>query len=122
MKTRIASFVFLLMTTALAHVAFAQEEWEEGGEIEGVEIEIVKERQITMPRADRNFEKIPPRPAEPLKPAMNYDFKAMTFAAPELKIDVRPLRVKQEDLSKIYSGYVSAGYGNYNSPYLEGSF
>ena len=28
------------------------------GEIENVEIEIVKEREITLPTADRNFEKI----------------------------------------------------------------
>jgi len=114
-------FVFLIALAGLP-AAYAQKEWEEGGEIESVEIEIVKERQITLPRADRNFEKIPPPPAGPVKPAMVYDFKSLNFTAPEFKVEVRPLRVKQEELSKIYSGYVSAGFGNYNSPYAEGSF
>jgi hypothetical protein len=121
MSRLLRSFILITIMTAVIQVAFGQKEWEEGGEIESVEIEIVKERQITLPRADRNFEKIPPRPAEP-RPVMTYDFKAMGFTAPELKVDVRPLRVKQEEMSKIYSGYASAGFGNYNSPYLEGSF
>ena len=38
-----------------------QREWTEGGELENVEIEIVKEREITLPPANRNFEKVPPR-------------------------------------------------------------
>src|SRR5689334_10768997 len=105
----------------LASNAYGQE-WEPGGEIQSVEIEIVKEKQITLPHADRNFEKIAPRPAEPLKPAMTYDFQPFTFTAPEYSLEVKPLRVKQEELSKIYQGYVSGGLGNYNSPYLEGSY
>ncbi|MCA6414982.1 MAG: hypothetical protein IM589_04650, partial [Cytophagales bacterium] len=30
------------------------------GEIEKVEIQIVKDKQIVLPRVDRNFEKVPP--------------------------------------------------------------
>jgi hypothetical protein len=105
-----------------ASATVSAQEWEESGEIESVEIEIVKEKQISMPRASRNFEKIPPRPADPLKPAMSYDFMPFTYTAPEYSMDVKPLRVKQEELSKIYAGYISAGVGNYSSPYLEGSY
>jgi hypothetical protein len=94
---------------------------EEGGEIENVEIEIVKEKQITMPKANRNFEKIPPRPADPLAPSMTYDFKTLNFQAPDYNPVVKPLRLKDETLSKIYGNYVSVGYGNYNSPFLRGS-
>jgi hypothetical protein len=101
-------------------VVYAQEE-KEGGEIENVEIEIVKEKQITMPRANRNFEKVPPRPADPLAPTMTYDFKTLNFQAPDYSPVVKPLRLKDETLSKIYGNYVSAGYGNYNSPFLRGS-
>src|SRR5205085_4082165 len=107
---------------AAAELHAQQQEWEEGGEIESVEIEIVKEKQISLPRASRNFEKIPPRPADPLKPAMTFDFRSFSFAAPDYVADLKPLRVKQEDQSKIYAGYLSAGLGNYNSPYLEGSY
>lgn len=99
--------------------AFSQEpQWEESGEIESVEIEIVKERQITLPRANRNFEKIAPRPAEPIKPEIRYDTKGLRFEAPDFVPVIKPLRLKQEELSKIYGGYVSAGFGNYNAPFL----
>jgi hypothetical protein len=99
-------------------VAFAQEE---GGEIENVEIEIVKDKQITLPRASRNFEKVPPRPADTQTPAMTYDFKTMRFESPDYNPSVKPLKLKDEPLSKIYGNYVSAGFGNYNSPFFRGS-
>ena len=37
------------------------EKWEEGeGGIKNVEIQIVKNREIKLPAASRNFEKVPP--------------------------------------------------------------
>lgn len=101
----------------------AQGEWEkEGeGEIKDVEIEIVKDRQIVLPRASRNFDKVPPRPYQPIEPAITYSFKNLSFTAPDFKPVVRPLKLKQEELSKIYGNYLSAGVGNYSSFFVEGS-
>jgi hypothetical protein len=84
-----------------------------------VEIEIVKDRQILLPKANRLFEKIPPRPMDPAKPDLAYSFRAFNFSTPELNPSLRPLRLKQEDPTDAYRGYVSAGYGNYSTPYLE---
>lgn len=106
-----------VLLTVFSTSVWAQEE----GGIEAVEIEIVKEKQITMPKANRNFEKVPPRPADPLAPAMTYDFKSLNFIAPDYNPVVKPLRLKDETLSKIYGNYVSAGFGNYASPFLRGS-
>ncbi len=97
----------------------AQNTWEDG-EIKDVEIEILKDRQITLPKANRLFEKIPPRPAEVLTPAITYDYKVFNFQTPELNPVVRPLKLKQEELSQNYRGYVSAGLGNYASQYFDG--
>jgi hypothetical protein len=109
----------ILLLFACCFSALAQEEkWGEG-EIQSVEIEIVKDRQISLPKANRNFEKIPPRPAEPLKPAMTYDLKNLNFSTPDYNPAIRPLKLKQEELSKIYGNYLSAGLGNYSSPYAE---
>jgi len=116
MKNWLLTFVFIAASTSFI---FAQEEG--GGEIEAVEIEIVKEKQITMPKASRNFEKVPPRPADPLAPSMTYDFKTLNFTAPDYNPVVKPLRLKDETLSKIYGNYVSAGFGNYRSPFLRAS-
>jgi len=99
--------------------AMAQE-WENEGELEDLEIEIIKERQISLPKANRNFEKIPPRPTDPIRSTFQYDFRSFTFQTTPISPTIRPLKLKQADPTKIYTGYVSAGFGNFASPYLEG--
>jgi hypothetical protein len=110
-------YIFLILVFAVSSIQ-AQQEWGDG-EIKAVEIEIIKDRLITLPKANRLFEKIPPRPAEPIKPEITYSFKAFNFTTPELSPIMRPLKLKQEDPTKVYRGFVSGGYGNYASPYLE---
>src|SRR6476661_6544741 len=78
------------------------------GEIEKVEIEIVKNREVSVPQASRNFEKIPPRSVEPIKPEITYEFKNLSFNVPDYNPVIRPLRLKSELISKIYGNYVSA--------------
>lgn len=95
---------------------FAQDQ----GEIQKVEYEIVKDREIKLPQANRNFDKVPPRPVEPIKPEIIYNFKALPFNTPDYNPAIRPMKLKAEPIAKIYGNYVSAGYGNYASPYLEG--
>ncbi|HWA34754.1 MAG TPA: hypothetical protein VG737_11515 [Cyclobacteriaceae bacterium] len=118
------SMMILFVSCTLTALAQEKEPWEKEtgeGEIVDVEIEIVKDRKIVLPRAVRNFEKIPPRPFEPIKPAITYELKNFQFATPSYRPSVRPLKLKQEELSKIYGNYVSGGLGNYGSFYLEGS-
>ena len=110
--------VFGCLLFSISLSSFAQEKWGEG-EIEKVEIEIVKEKQISLPKANRNFEKVPPRPAEPIKPQIVYDFKNLSFTTPEFNPAIRPLRLKAEPIQKIYGNYISAGFGNYISPFLD---
>jgi hypothetical protein len=118
------NLVLVAVLMCVSAIASAQEKekekdkWGEG-EIEKVEIEIVKERQIVLPKANRNFEKIPPRPAEPIKPEISYDFKNINFTATDYNPSIRPLRLQQEQISKLYGNYISGGFGNYVSPLLE---
>jgi hypothetical protein len=112
--------VFLLTLLLLIQEELFAQQPDRSGNLEDVEIEIVKERQITLPPATRNFEKIPPRPAETARPSFLYDFKPFSFQATQINPAIRPLKLKQESASNVYGGYVSAGYGNYASPYLEG--
>jgi hypothetical protein len=114
-------FFLLALVCFLQSSGFAQDDdWQQEGNLEDLEIEIVKERQITLPAANRNFEKVPPRPAETSKPSFLYDFKPFSFQASQINPAVRPLKLKQETASDVYGGYLSAGYGNYATPYLEG--
>jgi hypothetical protein len=112
-------FFTIAMMFVVQFASGQDKNWEEG-ELDDVEIEIVKERQITLPKANRNFEKIPPKPSEPIKSPMKYDFRPFSFQTSQFTPQIRPLKLKQEESSKATGGYVSVGYGNYASPYLEG--
>src|SRR5690606_36378258 len=59
-------------------------------------------------------------PAETNRPSISYDFRPFTFQASQINPAIRPLKLKQEAASDVFGGYLSAGYGNYASPYLEG--
>lgn len=113
--------IIFLLVSLIVTTSWAQEPEKKDlkGELESVEIEIVKERQITLPKANRLFEKIPPRPAEPIKPEITYDFQSFKFSTPEINPTLRPLKLKAEQPGQVNRGYVSAGYGNFASPYLE---
>jgi len=112
--------LFIVLVTGISFASFAQEKWEEGeGGIKNVEIQIVKNREITLPAANRNFEKVPPRPAEPNKPEITYELKTLNFNTPDFNPVIRPLKLKTEPLSKTYGNYVSAGIGNYASGFAE---
>ena len=125
--THHAGFTYMAILFCATVLAFtpakAQEQWEkEGeGEIKDVEIEITKERQLTLSRANRNFEKIPPRPYEPIKPAIHYEFRNLKFSTPNFNPTIRPLRLKQEEISRTYGNFLSGGFGNYSSIFAEGS-
>ena len=122
MKNRIKNYgIFLLSTLIVLSVTESSgQDRDASGDLEDVEIEIVREREITLPPAARNFEKIPPRPAETARPTFNYDFRPFSFQASQINPAIRPLKLKQENPSNVFGGYLSAGYGNYASPYLEG--
>ena len=123
-STPIATFGFPFIAACfLSFQAYGQEGWEKegAGEIKDVQYEIIVNKKITLSRAARNFEKIPPRPFEPIKPAIAYESKNFRFTTPDYKSVIRPLKLKQEELSKVYGNYLSAGFGNYASFFLEGS-
>ncbi len=120
MHTIIRIAILLIAVLLMPGTGFAQDDWGRAGSLEDVEIEIVKERQITLPPANRNFEKIPPRPAETTRPSFSYEFKPFAFDAAQINPAIRPLKLKQQAASNVFGGYLSGGYGNYASPYLEG--
>lgn len=112
--------VFILIFISVMWQVAAQEPVQT--ELAPVEVEIVRERKIVLPEANRLFEKIPPRPAEPVRPEIVYNFRPLEFQTPLVSPAIRPFRVKDEQGSSVHQGFISAGYGNYASPYLEGFY
>ncbi|MFM7195616.1 MAG: hypothetical protein ACKOYP_12670, partial [Bacteroidota bacterium] len=66
----------MLMMMVLAPVAslFAQ--------IPDVEVEIINPLKVTLPFAERNFDKVPVNPPAPVYPPLEYQYKAIPFTAP----------------------------------------
>lgn len=105
----------------LSIVSYGQEGWENNtGEIEDVEVQIIKDREVKLLKANRNFEKINPTFAATDLPKFEYEFQEFNFEIPDLIFKLRPLRIKNEQLQKLYGGYLKAGFGNFGTPYLEG--
>lgn len=114
-----SSGFFILFLFISVAGAYGQETWENESELKDVEIEIVKDREIVLPKASRNFEKIPPTTFQDNQSGMEYFFSTIPLPMPLLDVRMRPLRVKDATLEKTYGNYVRAGIGNYATTYLE---
>ena len=115
-------FLSAILITFIAFSAVAQEPFEKESELEDVEIEIVKDREIVLPKASRNFEKIPPTTFPESSDQLEYFYQTIQFPLPLLDIRMRPLRVREAALDKTYGNYVRGGLGNFATTYLEGYF
>ncbi len=82
---------------------------------------IEKNRKITLPRAVRNFEKIPTLPVTEIEGRQQYQFKRFSYGLSPLEpyfktINFRP----NKPVMTFTPNYVKAGYGNFGTPYFEG--
>ena len=84
-------------------------------QVQDVEVQITNPLKVTLPAAERNFDKIPVKPLEPVYPPLIYGFRSIPFAAPPFKAAVRPLRLREPENEDRREGYASLGYGNYGS-------
>ncbi|GAB5525441.1 MAG: hypothetical protein Roseis2KO_33130 [Roseivirga sp.] len=113
---------FKLTFILLSAVAITQV-YGQGGEgtLEGdPEIIIDKTRKITLPAANRNFEKIPQLPVNPATTEQRYSFKSYNYSLSPLQPTFRAVRLPVTDTQTPITGnYVKAGYGNFGTPYLE---
>ncbi len=114
-------FIFMCFGTL---TAMAQEEdfiKDEGEVVEG-EFMINKELEITLPPAQRIFQKVPPdalndRETEPLQ----YTFKEYNPTIGDIPTNLRVLKLKNERLTTKPGNYLKVGFGNYITPYFEAS-
>ncbi len=119
MKIYIINFIVVFATFSLVSPAIAQDK-KNKGEIEGRQVIIEKNLKITLPEADRNFEKVPP-PADQSADTekLNYDISYVNSSnIPDLNPTLKVLKIKTERPVQLYENYVKLGFGNYLSPYL----
>ncbi|NJN27601.1 MAG: hypothetical protein HC819_17310 [Cyclobacteriaceae bacterium] len=103
--------------------AYAQEKVfvpQEGEVVEG-EFVISKELEITLPAAQRIFQKVPPDEIDSRQTdELQYSFKSYTPQITDIRTRLRVLKLKDETLlSSGPASYITLGVGNYITPYLD---
>jgi len=76
------------------------------GELENVEIEIVKERKLQVPNAERKFSKVAPQASDPIYPPIIYSFSQTQISLPELNLPIRPLKLKKDEFNPSHNAYL----------------
>src|SRR5690349_15801506 len=108
------TLVILMLLSGLS--LFSQDQ----GGIPDVEIQIINPLKVTLPKAERNFSKVPALPFEPITPPIVYDYSLVSFSTPSYSPPVKPLRIRESETKLNPFNFVSAGFGNFTSPYLRG--
>jgi hypothetical protein len=96
--------------------------WGEGSKLQDAEVVVEKNRVIELPQATRNFEKFKIKPPVTEDRNVRYRFTDYTLPSQEIKLQVKVLTIKQDELTKLYGNYLKGGLGNYASIYLKGYF
>ncbi len=116
MKTTVCFLIVLFPWFTYAQ----QSAWEgEEGEIDDTEVVIEKDREIALPPADRQFERVPPAEESTTPVDVSYRFEELKPQLPAISPKVRVLKVKEPPLDKLYGNYLKAGFGNFLTPYLD---
>src|SRR5690606_15574437 len=110
-----------ILLSLSAFAAVAQTGWEEeSGEIEDARVIIEKDRKIELPKANRNYERIPPLPDDKNEgETLDYSFRQIDLSVEPAEPQIRVFTIREEPLDKFYGSYIRAGAGNYLTPYLE---
>ena len=123
MRTTIKAILIQLLIPLAGIPAFGQDQdWDEDGAIQDAEVIIEKERQITLEKASRGYEKVAPLPLQSDKEPQVYSFKPIYYSATPYTPVIKINRIREEPLPKLYGNYVKGGIGNYGTTYLEGYF
>jgi len=123
MQTIIKIFLIQTLIQLPGVSLFSQDqEWDEDGAIQDAEVVIEKERQITLEKANRGYEKVAPLPVQGDKEPQVYSFQPIHYSATPFTPVIKINRIKEEPLPKLYGNYVKGGIGNYGTTYLEAFF
>lgn len=114
-------FAFLFLLIGIIPVVAQEEDYikDEGEIVEG-EFLINKELEITLPSAQRIFQKVSPdevdaKETEPLQ----YSFKKYTPQLNDIRTRLRVLKLKDEKITSKPGSFLKVGFGNYMTPYLD---
>ena len=113
------TYIFCLLLGGTS--AWAQQSaWEqEEGEIDDAEVVIEKNREIELPEASRQFERVPPNDVQAPQVKVAYQFEEVKPQLPTIDPKIRVLKIKEPPLDKLYGNYLKLGFGNFLTPYVD---
>ncbi|WP_026236064.1 TonB-dependent receptor [Echinicola pacifica] len=102
-------------------VATAQDQQgKERGEVTDAEFIIRKDRVLTLPKRNRNFEPVPALPQNQGNKQFSYAARDFFFQLPPSLSELSPYQKKFDStIPDLYHGYAKLGFGNYQSPLAE---
>ncbi|PIQ49256.1 MAG: hypothetical protein COW03_06005 [Cytophagales bacterium CG12_big_fil_rev_8_21_14_0_65_40_12] len=108
---KITQLIILVFGIAYSFAGHAQ-----GSQLEEAEIVIRKDRKITLPPANRNFEKIPQLPVQSAKSKQTYSFNEYPLNLTPIQPNFRAVNlVVSEKQKEITGNYFKLGYGNFGT-------
>ncbi|MEO5571984.1 MAG: hypothetical protein ABIT08_02410 [Bacteroidia bacterium] len=110
--------VFFLLSTSYS-LLFAQEDNPKTGNVGDEQVTVVKAYQPTLSDAIKISD-------VPQKDTASFDAPDLKYTIEPKKLDtkynitpIKPVKIKDENIKKLYNGFVKGGYGNYSTPYGE---
>ncbi|GAA0877150.1 TonB-dependent receptor [Algoriphagus jejuensis] len=104
-------------------VTASAQDQQKRGEVQDQEFVIRKDRVLTVPTQPRSFERMPILPQPSGLGDFNYAVTPFFLNLPALNLQPTALQKDyRQPKVDLYPGYVRAGYGNFDSPLLEGRY
>jgi|GEM_PF-3209149 len=113
------SIIIGILINMVSLVAYGQQDWEKpAGDIEDAKVVIEKDKVIKLPAVARRFESIPPELPVKKKKDLKYQIPPISATLTPVPVRLRPRKMQNEPLKKLYNGMGMLGYGNFNSLYM----
>ena len=105
----------------MVSLCYAQEDWEDQGAIEDIQIVVEKDKKIELPRANRKFEKIDKIVKKEVDTKQSYaELVPKAISLNQVKPRLKVLKIQAERPKPLIGNYVELGFGNYITPYVNG--
>jgi hypothetical protein len=111
--------VILLFLCQVSITTFAQQK----GEVQDQEFVIRKDRVLTLPKQVRTLERIPSLPTPKSSNTFSYNVQPFFLNLPPNDIEaVASQKTFRNSTQEYFPGFIRAGFGNYQSPLIEGRY
>ncbi|MDN3670880.1 TonB-dependent receptor [Echinicola jeungdonensis] len=112
--------IIIFLCFVLSPVLGQEKQGNERGEVKDTEFIIRKDRVLTLPKKNKNFEKVPALPQPEGLDKFDYEVRDFFFQLDPSPSKMKPYQKRFESSTgETYHSFVKLGYGNYQSPLAE---